>query len=59
MNPTEWKDISYAPEGVLVWTAIIDSKGTRNVQKMKKSKNLWFIENGMYVYYQPTHWANI
>jgi len=51
-----WKDISTAPTGVLVWTKIDDANGERNIQQMKYSQNLWWID-GLYVYYSPTHWS--
>lgn len=46
-----------APEGVLVETKVDDVKGVRNVQKLTRRGNLWWIPEGtMYVYYEPTHW---
>lgn len=45
------------PQGHLVETCIIDAKGIRNVQKLKRWDRLWFVpDGGMYVYYEPTHW---
>lgn len=46
------------PEQEVVWTKIDDIKvGERNVQKLKRIKNLWWCEDGStYVYYTPTHW---
>lgn len=44
------------PEGVLVMTKIDDSQGPRNHQKMKRQGRLWFVSDGSYVYYTPTHW---
>ena len=42
--------------GVVVMTKIDDGK-PRNVQRLKRRNNLWFVEDGdMYVYYTPTHW---
>lgn len=53
-----WQPISTAPNGVVVSTKIDDSNGVRNVQKLKRDGNLWWMPCGtMYVYYQPTHWA--
>lgn len=53
-----WKPIETAPEKVVVNTKIDDSKGERNVQKLKRVDNLWFLPDGsMYVYYTPTHWS--
>lgn len=48
------------PEEQVVETKIDDRKGCRNVQKLKRRKNLWFFADGiMYVYYTPTHWREI
>lgn len=48
------------PEGEMVETKIDDKKGCRNVQKLCRLKNLWFLpEESMYVYYTPTHWKKI
>lgn len=55
-----WQLINSAPAGEDVWTKIDDKDGERNVQKMKRIGNLWYINHGepnsMYVYYSPTHW---
>ncbi len=63
MNPPsyiKWKPASQAPEGTTVWTKIDDTNGVRNVQKLKRQGRLWFHESGdMYVYYTPTHYAEI
>jgi hypothetical protein len=46
------------PEGRACWTKIEDQNGTRNVQKLRRDKNLYWMPDGsMYVYYTPTHWA--
>lgn len=56
----DWRSIETAPEGVLVNTKIDDERGVRNVQRMRRSGRLWFVEDGsMYVYFDPTHWAPI
>lgn len=55
----DWQTIDTAPEGIEVDTKIDDKKGERNVQSMKRSGNMWFIDNGMYVYYRPTHWRTL
>lgn len=49
------------PEDVLVHTKIDDERGCRNEQKMCLSGNHWFtsLKKEMYVYYNPTHWAEI
>ena len=52
-----WLPIDSCPYGVFVWTKIHDKDGSRNVQILKRSGNLFFTKNGgMYVYYSPTHW---
>lgn len=59
----EWQPIgeSRPPEGWLVETKIDEPVyGVRNVQLMRRSGDLWFIDlsggREMYVYYRPTHW---
>lgn len=49
------------PENQLVVeTKIVDGKGERNVQQLKRRNSLWFFPDGsMYVYYTPTHWRLI
>ncbi len=55
---SNWQLIESAPSGVLVLTKIDDEKGERNVAKLRRSGRLWFVpDGGMYVYYEPTHWA--
>jgi len=55
-----WKDISTAPEGVVINTRICDENGTRNVQELIKEGNLfWFPDKSMYVYYTPNQWKPI
>ena len=56
-----WKQISQTapPENVFLHTKIDDKDGERNIQPMKKQGNLWFVMDGTYVYYRPTHWAFI
>ena len=47
-------------QGVLVSTKIDDHMGVRNVQSMILHGKLWFTaDQAMYVYYTPTHWAEI
>lgn len=55
----EWNKIQSTPppEGTLVNTKISDKDGERNFQKMKFKNKLWFTDDGIYVYYTPTHWA--
>lgn len=46
-----------APENEEVWTKIHDERGERNIAKLTRKGNLWFVLDGsMYVYYTPTHW---
>lgn len=52
----DWKPIETMPEGRELLTRILDDKGERNVQKLRRQGNLYWAD-GMYVYYQPTHWA--
>lgn len=48
------------PENLVVETKLHDEKGVRNVQKLIRIKNLWFLPFvGVYVYYTPTHWREI
>jgi hypothetical protein len=50
---------SLPPESVIVETCIMDEKGQRNVQLLKREGRLWFIpDKAMYVYYTPTHWRH-
>lgn len=54
-----WIDVreQLPPNGAVVNTKIDDAKGVRNVQRLKRSGNLWFVPDGsIYVYYEPTHW---
>jgi hypothetical protein len=49
-----------APENVTLMTKIDDEKGERNVHELKRRGNLWWTPDGeMYVYYRPTHYAEI
>lgn len=44
-------------ENKVVDTIIDDGKFIRNMQKLKRKGNLWYLPDGsMYVYYTPTHW---
>ena len=52
-----WMNAASAPEGKVVLTKIHDLSGERNVHRLKRSGNLWFVPDGStYVYYTPTHW---
>lgn len=51
---------SLPPDGQIVLTKIDDARGCRNEQKLMRQGRLWFVSDGsMYVYYVPTHWAEI
>ena len=55
-----WKVIQTAPENVVVGTIIMDEKGFRNEEALKRRGSLWFVPDGsMYVYYTPTHWRDL
>jgi len=55
-----WQPIASAPDGVEVETAIIDERGQRNTQTLRRRGRLWFVPSGaMYVYYTPTHWREV
>jgi len=58
-----WQRISSAPNGRPVLTKIDDARGVRNEQVLTRRGNLWWVDkNGepeMYVYYAPTHWAEV
>lgn len=57
---TTWNDITTAPENVIVMTRVSDDRGIRNVQRLFRQGNLWWMPNGsMYVYYRPTHWHRV
>lgn len=59
---SKWQCAKYfpPPEGKVVMTRILDEKGLRNEQPLKRNKKLWFVPDGsMYVYYVPTHWKEI
>jgi len=48
------------PENKVVLTKIEDDQSIRNVQELKRRKNLWFVPDGsVYVYYTPTHWIDV
>ena len=48
------------PDDLIVETKVVDASGERNVQKLKREGNLWWLADGsMYVYYTPTHWRYI
>lgn len=55
-----WIEISkrLPKEGKVIETKIDDEKyGERNIQKLVRQGNLWFLPDmSVYVYYTPTHW---
>lgn len=47
-------------EGVIVITKIDDENGVRNIQKLTRKGNMWFLPDlSVYVYYRPTHWKSL
>ncbi len=59
MNDWNKLSVSQPPLGVLVLTKIHDDRSERNIQRMQRggeNGRLWFTEDGLYVYYSPTHW---
>jgi len=59
MNPYRSVKHDPPPQGKVVETAIIDARGERNTQKLKRVGRLWFIPDGsMYVYYEPNFWRD-
>lgn len=62
-----WKEIAdcLPPMGRKVMTKIHDKEGERNVQALKMRQReggrpMWFLpDDSMYVYYRPTHWAEM
>jgi len=57
---SEWQQMAFCPNGVLVETKIDDKDGARNFAKLRRSNNLFWTERGdMYVYYTPTHWRTV
>jgi hypothetical protein len=58
----DWKKTSLElpPENTPVMTKIHDEKGCRNEAILIRKGGLWFVEDeSIYVYYTPTHWAEI
>lgn len=54
----QWMPIETAPEHISVLTKIDDDNGCRNIQELRREGRLWFYPDmSMYVYYDPTHWA--
>jgi hypothetical protein len=57
MDHEHWNTIETAPAEEEIWTKIDDKDGERNVQKLIRSRHLWWVPGKMmYVYYAPTHW---
>lgn len=60
MSSVDWHQIESAPEGVEVLTMIDDEYGPRNEATLTRRGRLWwFPDMSMYVYYRPTHWAEL
>ena len=57
MSKLNWQPIATMPEGRELMTRILDAAGERNVQPLIRRGRLYYIGSTMYVYYQPTHWA--
>lgn len=56
---SEWQPVETMPEGKILLTKIHDHKGERNVQRLVRQGNLFFIpDRSMYVYFSPTHWRH-
>jgi hypothetical protein len=58
VSEPNWQPIATMPEGRPVLTRILDADGERNVQVLTRRGRLYWIGGSMYVYYQPTHWAD-
>jgi hypothetical protein len=57
---SEWQTMETAPVGVEIMTKIHDEHGERNIQALVKRGGLyWTPDDGMYVYYTPTHWKPV
>lgn len=57
-----WTEVAKAlpPEGRIVMTKLDNAQGCRNEQALKLRGRLWyFADDGMYVYYCPTHWREL
>lgn len=46
------------PDTGFFLTKIEDEKGTRNITELKRQKGRYFLQDGTYVYYSPTHYLN-
>lgn len=44
------------PEGITVETKIDDKHGLRNEALLTRSGRMLFLQDGTYIYYEPTHW---
>ena len=53
-------NLQLPPQNVVVEMKVDDKHGKRQIQKLKRISNLWWLPDGtMYVYYTPTHWRFI
>ena len=62
MIVNQWNLVSTVkpPNNLVVETKIDDAQGQRNSVNLRFHDTLWWhADNGMYVYYQPTHWRYI
>jgi len=52
-----WRDIATAPNDIFIETTTDpDNSDPYKVVELRKQGRLWFLRDGMYVYYEPTHW---
>ena len=51
-----WELITDLPEGKYFQTAIVENGEVRNEALLRKQGRLWFLMDGTYVYYTPTHY---
>lgn len=58
--PSDWIPCSerLPDEGVEVETILLDGR-PRNEQRLTRQGRLWFMDDGVYVYYEPTHWRPV
>ena len=57
MGTNQWTNVGTClpPEGE--WVIAMSPNG--NEIELKRQGNLWFMDNGMYVYYTPTMWRDL
>ena len=61
IDDATWIPLSkeYPPENIFVETRINDRIGIRNTQVLKRQGNLFFNNDGIYMYYMPNEWRPI